>query len=158
MAAAVHSQEAEAAPTAAIDPPEPPVPVAAYQDTPSAQGAGHSGSGSAAGAGSGSGPGIGGGLEVLRQIYRKEHFAYIQALVARRLVYPPQAARAGWTGRVLVSFLVREDGSVTEAMVSGGSGVLLLDQEALAAVRRAAPFPRPPVPARLVIPIEFDLE
>jgi protein TonB len=154
----VLSREASAAPSPTLAVPG--SDAAGAAGSAGAAGATGTGPGTGSGAGPGTGPGAGpgNGLEVLRQIYRKEHFAYIQAQVARVLVYPPLAARAGWTGRVLVVFLVQEDGTAAEVGIAAGSGVPLLDREAQAAVKRASPFPRPPVPARLVLPIEFDLE
>lgn len=63
-----------------------------------------------------------------------------------------------WSGRVTVSFLVLVDGSVSDLRVSHSSGVSLLDRNALETVERAAPFPRPPVSARLVMPVDYVLE
>lgn len=116
------------------------------------------GSGLGSGQGSGIGSGHGDGLDVLRAMYLREHFAYIRDRIARHLVYPPCAIRAGWGGRVLVSFVVTEDGRVDGLGIQRGSGISLLDRDAQDTVRRAAPFPRPPVRARLVIPVEYTLE
>lgn len=48
-------------------------------------------------------------------------------------------------GEVLVSFTVSQSGGVTSARISRGSGSANLDQAALDAIRRAAPFP--PIPS-----------
>lgn len=96
--------------------------------------------------------------ETLQKRYLREHFAYIRDLIGKELRYPRQAVRMGWHGRVTVSFLVLVDGSVTELRVNHGSGVPLLDRNALETVERAAPFPKPPVSARLVMPVDYILE
>nr|WP_320132109.1 energy transducer TonB [uncultured Holophaga sp.] len=154
----VLSENADAAPLAA--PPDP-----GQQPEPSFTGGGAAGKGtpgqgnsSGSGLGSGVGPGKGDGLDVLRAIYLREHFAYIRDRIANHLIYPAQAIRAGWSGRVIVTFIVLEDGRVDALGVAKGSGCCLLDRDALATVQRSAPFPKPPVSARLVIPVEYNLE
>lgn len=96
--------------------------------------------------------------ETLQKRYLREHFAYIRDLIGKELRYPRQAIRMNWSGRVTVSFLVLVDGSVAELRVSHSSGVSLLDRNALETVERAAPFPKPPVSARLVMPVDYVLE
>lgn len=96
--------------------------------------------------------------ETLQRRYLREHFAYIRDLIGKELRYPRQAIRMNWSGRVTVSFLVLVDGSVADLRVSHSSGVPLLDRNALETVERAAPFPRPPVSARLVMPVDYVLE
>lgn len=96
--------------------------------------------------------------ETLQKRYLREHFAYIRDLIGKELRYPRQAVRMGWHGRVTVSFLVLVDGSVSDLRVTHGSGVPLLDRNALDTVERAAPFPKPPVSARLVMPVDYLLE
>lgn len=55
---------------------------------------------------------------------------------------------AGHRGTTVVSFGVTTSGSLRYARVSRSSGNRALDQKALASVRRASPFPRPPTGAR----------
>ena len=50
----------------------------------------------------------------------------------------------GRKGVVVISFSVEPDGGLTEARVARSSGDGFLDGKALAAVRRAAPYPLPP--------------
>jgi len=59
---------------------------------------------------------------------------------------------------VLVSFIVQESGEVRDLRLERSSGIGLLDRDAAETIRRAAPFPKPPVSARLVIPVEYILE
>ncbi|MBU2485864.1 MAG: TonB family protein [Alphaproteobacteria bacterium] len=64
---------------------------------------------------------------------------------------------AGGKGVTHVSFHVTAGGQAVSVTVSRSSGNARVDKAALAHVKRAAPFPRPPAGAqtRFVIPIEF---
>lgn len=127
--------------------------------TASGTGAGSgSGSGGGFGRGSGSGGGSGSSAERQRTRYLAEHFAYIRAIINKQVTYPGRARREGWSGKVRVSFVIQEDGSVTDIRILGSSGYEILDQSAVEAIRRAAPFPRPPVRAELRMPITYHLE
>ena len=68
----------------------------------------------------------------------------IVAKLRRALRYPAQARRQGVHGEARVSFVVAADGSVSSIRMVGSSGSAALDEAALDAVRRAAPFP--PIP------------
>ena len=75
--------------------------------------------------------------------------------------YPAQARRQRLQGRVQVHFTMLRDGSVVEVKLKTSSGEPLLDDEAIATVRRAEPLPPIPValPDRLniLIPVDFRL-
>jgi periplasmic protein TonB len=118
---------------------------------------GYSG-GSASGNPRGSGQGAGGVEFKAQNRYLREHFAYIRDKILRNIRYPAMARRLGWQGRVLLSFTITLDGSLKETKVMQGSGFEVLDKNALETVRDTAPFPKPPVEARLVIPIIYRLE
>ena len=77
-----------------------------------------------------------------------------QVLAARH--YPEAARRAGIEGTVLVGFEIGPDGGVFRLMLRRSSGSGLLDEEALATIRRAAPFP--PYPGELLIPVNYALD
>ena len=77
--------------------------------------------------------------------------AEVQAFRARLLHhierfrrYPSQARKAGEEGVVRVHFVMNRSGEVLEAWIELSSGSALLDEEAVAAVRRAQPLPTPP--------------
>ena len=93
----------------------------------------------------------------VQQRYLKENFAYIRDLITKQLVYPPMARRMNWSGKAVVGFTIVEDGSVHTIRVIQGSGYPLLDKSALETVRQAAPFPKPPARAEIVIPINFRM-
>ncbi len=61
--------------------------------------------------------------------------------------YPYQARRTGAQGRLLIRFVINQDGSLAEVTILRSSGVALLDHEAVRAIRDASPFP--PLPERM---------
>jgi len=78
-------------------------------------------------------------------------------MIIRRLVYPPLARRMNWSGTVTLKFVVRNDGSADSIEVLKSSGHRLLDQTAMDTVREAAPFPKPPMSAEIILPVCFSL-
>lgn len=75
------------------------------------------------------------------------HSAWIRSIAAKleqAKKYPPQARKNSIEGYVIVRFTIDRSGKVIERVVSRTSCSEVLDQEALAAVRRASPFPRIP--------------
>lgn len=95
--------------------------------------------------------------EQVQQIYLKEHFTFIRDLIMKHLTYPPIARRMNWSGKVVVTFTIVEDGCVQGIRVSQSSGFQILDTCAIETVRSAAPFPKPPVRAEISVPINFKL-
>ena len=77
------------------------------------------------------------------------------------LVYPPEAKENGIEGRVIVSFIVGRDGSVTEIKVIKNVHPLL-DEEALRVVKmmpnwKPGKLNGKTVPVRFQLPIDFKL-
>lgn len=105
----------------------------------------------------GAGAGDAAVAEESRIRYQREHFAYIRDIITKRLIYPYQARKMGWSGRVTLSFVVREDGGAQEIKVVQSSGFPMLDRRAMETVRMVAPFPKPPLRAVIVIPVMFKL-
>jgi protein TonB len=88
--------------------------------------------------------------------------AYRDALLAKisgAARYPEAARERGATGVATVRFALDGGGGVTLADLAQSSGDRALDDEALAAVRRASPLPAPPVgaPRAYSAPIRFEL-
>jgi TonB family protein len=85
--------------------------------------------------------------------------AGVAARVAAMKRYPPGARGRGETGRPVVAFQLSPSGALAGASLSRSSGHAELDAEALAMVRRAAPFPKPPsgAPRNFSIGVSFDL-
>jgi periplasmic protein TonB len=93
----------------------------------------------------------------MKQIYLKEHFTYIRNLVQKKLSYPKIARDMRWEGKVIIAFVVCMDGCAKDVVVKESSGIELLDRNAVLAVRNASPFPKPPIEAQLMIPINYFL-
>jgi protein TonB len=87
--------------------------------------------------------------------------AKLAAHLRRFRTFPPEARDKGITGTAIVRFTVTSSGSVSAASLAKSSGAGVLDQAAVAMVRRASPFP--PIPAGLGssltvnVPVRFDL-
>src|SRR5690606_38521847 len=71
------------------------------------------------------------------------YVAQIRDLVRRHQDYPALARRRGIEGLVLVRLEITSDGRVGRAAALNGANALLA-RSAVAAARRAAPFPPPP--------------
>ena len=87
---------------------------------------------------------------------------YRNALLAKisgAVRYPEAARERGATGVATVRFALDGVGAVTLADLAKSSGDRALDDEALAAVRRASPLPAPPAgaPRAYSAPIRFEL-
>jgi protein TonB len=90
--------------------------------------------------------------------------SFQRQLSARLKAYRPGGLLARGrplTGTVLVAFRVSREGALEHAGVRASSGDARLDEAALAAIRRAAPFPAPPpgMPARdleILVPFQFE--
>ena len=97
-------------------------------------------------------------VETAERRYLREQYDYIRERVTSRLHYPAMARRQGWVGQVTVTFLVQPDGRVENLDVARSSGHQSLDRQAVQAVLAAAPFPAPPAPAVITLPVTFTLE
>jgi protein TonB len=54
--------------------------------------------------------------------------------------YPPMARINNWQGKVVLKFVVKEDGTVENLEVVQSSGHAVLDEEAMETIRRASPL------------------
>jgi protein TonB len=89
--------------------------------------------------------------------YIKRNYNYLQRRIRDKLVYPPPARKAGIQGVTEVTFTIHEDGKVSSISIRKSSGHEILDNAAVQTIIAAAPFPKPPAPARIAIPISFRL-
>lgn len=89
--------------------------------------------------------------------YLKAHFNFIRGHLLEHLCYPKIARKRGWAGKVMVSFTIHPDGRADDIEVQKSCGISLLDKSALKTVQNACPFPKPPMAARIVIPILYQL-
>jgi protein TonB len=97
------------------------------------------------------------GDAALTRTYLKNNYDYIQRHIRNKLVYPPEARRAGVQGVAELSFVIHTDGQVSDVRITTSSGSATLDASAVEAIYSAAPFRAPPNQARLVIPVAFRL-
>lgn len=96
-------------------------------------------------------------LENAKNLYLKEHFGYIRDKIMKNVSYPYIARKRSLTGRVVVSFIVCEKGFANDIKIVESSGYSILDNNAIETIKRASPFPKPPVRAELVMPIVYKM-
>jgi periplasmic protein TonB len=87
----------------------------------------------------------------------------IVALLERNKRYPPAAQSRREEGVAQVFFSLDREGNVIDSRVVRSAGAAALDEEALALLRRAQPFPKPPKElggehVDLMVPIRFNLK
>jgi periplasmic protein TonB len=104
-----------------------------------------------------SGPASGDRTVAAADAYRHANFAAIRDAILANLHYPMIARRQGWSGKVDVAFLIKPDGHISELRIEKSSGYAVLDEQALDAIRRSAPFTPPRIAALLVMPVTFQL-
>lgn len=95
--------------------------------------------------------------QAMEQQYVKAHFIYIKKIIEKNISYPAMARRMGWQGKVVVSFVVCQNGAVENLQVVESSGYAQLDKNALATIRQVEPFPSPPVRVKLVLPVMYKI-
>jgi protein TonB len=86
----------------------------------------------------------------------------IVGLIERNKAYPPAAQGRGETGVVQLAFSIDRQGRVLASRVVRSSGHASLDQETLATVHRAQPFPPPPADLPggkfdFTVPVKFNI-
>lgn len=76
--------------------------------------------------------------------------------------YPPEARSNHWEGKVVVQAVIRADGTVADLSVAESSGRAVLDQEALAVMRKASPLvlkhPLGKSQVTILVPISYRLD
>ncbi len=92
-----------------------------------------------------------------KERYLREHYLYIKDRIHAGIVYPDQARRMGWQGKVRTSFIIHLDGTVSDIKIVSSSGFRVLDENAAMTIRAVSPFPSPPCKAMIIIPIEYRL-
>lgn len=92
-----------------------------------------------------------------KAVYLKEHFVYIRDLIMKNISYPHMARKMGWMGKVTLSFVICESGDAEDIKIIESSGFAILDKNAVETVKKALPFPKPPLRAEIVIPVVYRL-
>ena len=98
-------------------------------------------------------------LGVGRSNYDTNYRGLVAAHLARYKQYPADARSSGKTGTAAVTFSIGGSGGVGSVSLARSSGVPSIDQEVVAMVRRASPFPAPPGgrPQSFTVPVNFSL-
>ncbi len=90
--------------------------------------------------------------------YVQGNYEYIRKHIMESLIYPAVAQKRGWRGKVLVSFVINEGGEVEDITIVTSCGHDLLDSNVISTIHKAAPFPKPPERAQIILPIVYDLK
>ena len=85
-------------------------------------------------------------------------FFYIRENIMKNIKYPEKARRMGWEGRVLLSFVIFENGSIHNIKVVNSSGFPVLDSSAREAIAKTTFSQKVPYRLVIVLPIEYKLE
>lgn len=97
------------------------------------------------------------GAESRAAQYLAAHFSYIKELVQKNVSYPAMARKMGWEGKIVIAFTILADGNTRDIRIKESCGIEMLNKRAVEAVKKASPFPRPPVEAQIVLPIVYRL-
>jgi protein TonB len=90
--------------------------------------------------------------------YVNTNYGAIRTLIYKNMAFPEQAVQMGWQGKVQVAFLVHCDGHVDGIRIVASSGHNVLDQTAIEAIRRAAPYPKSPRKLEITLPINYRFD
>ena len=85
-------------------------------------------------------------------------FEFVRKLIVKNLTFPATARRKGLTGKIVVTFHLKEDGQATDIALVESSGHDILDNTVVVTIRRISPFPRPEAAAQIILPIVFHLK
>jgi TonB family protein len=109
-------------------------------------------------ASSGTGPGDMKALNYSRPGGADErHFSFIRETIMQGIAYPERARRMGWEGKVVLSFIVRENGSIDDVKVVTSSGFPVLDENARETIARTSFRKKVPVRLYVLLPVEYKL-
>lgn len=88
----------------------------------------------------------------------EETFYYIREGILKNVRYPENARRKGLEGKILLSFVVTENGTTRDVKVINGSGFRDLDNSAQDAIKKTTFTQKIPYKLFVTLPIEFRLE
>jgi protein TonB len=85
-----------------------------------------------------------------------DYFGMVRLKIESCKTYPESAKSRHMEGRVKVQFVITTDGNISSLKVVQHAGHASLSTAALNAVKKAAPFPRPP-PGLLKCPLHMEI-
>ena len=119
--------------------------------------------GQAAGGGPGNGQGgLGGGAGQGNPDALKAYAAQVRRRLERYKKYPPEAMAKKISGQAVISFTLNRQGTILSSTLARSSGQAVLDEEAMAILKRASPLPPmpqelPQAALALTMPIHFSV-
>jgi len=87
----------------------------------------------------------------------ERHFSFIRETIMQGITYPERARRMGWEGKVVLSFIVRENGSIDDVKVVNSSGFPVLDENARETIAKTSFRKKVPVRLYVLLPVEYKL-
>lgn len=84
-------------------------------------------------------------------------YAYIREIIMKNITYPERARRMGWEGKVILSFVISETGSVNDVRILKSSGYPVLDEAAKEALFKINQFQKKQERLLVQLPVEFRL-
>jgi len=92
----------------------------------------------------------------------KNYYRLIQEKIERQKEYPENARRQNMEGSVTLHFVIERDGNISAINIIKASRFRVLDEAAVATIKRCAPFPIPPAmlfpsPTSFQITLAFKL-
>lgn len=103
------------------------------------------------------GTGQAGGIYVDGVFQEGKDFSTIRDAIIKNVRYPERARRMGFEGRVLLSFVVLEDGSTAQIRLAQSSGFRILDEEARNVIARTRIVKRVPYRSVVLLPVVYSL-
>jgi TonB family protein len=87
-------------------------------------------------------------------------FAFIRDTILKRIKdkYPDRARRMGWEGKVLLSFVVLENGSIQNVKIINSSGFRILDDSARDVIEKTTFTQKIPYSRPVHLPVEYKLQ
>ncbi len=87
----------------------------------------------------------------------ERHFSFVRETIMQGIVYPERARRMGWEGKVVLSFVVRENGFIDDVKVISSSGFSVLDENARDTIAKTHLKNKVPVRLYVLLPVEYRL-
>ena len=90
----------------------------------------------------------------------ERNFVFIRDTILRRIKdkYPDRARRMGWEGKVLLSFVMLEDGSINNVKIVNSSGFSILDESAKEVIEKTRFTQKIPYLLSVHLPVEYRLQ
>jgi protein TonB len=93
---------------------------------------------------------------VLAESQKIDYYSLLQAHIESRKYYPRRARKLGIEGDVEVSFVLLQNGEVSDISSTGGHR--MLNQAAIKSIRQAMPLPAPPATLNLPLVVTFSMQ